>query len=210
MYLVMAGASITDDAMQDDALQTNIATTYSKTVTAVNEALSGRDTTDLRNAIDDIIHRNHSKGNYVFVHIGGNNVTNTRPFSTATELEKSTITDDLNYIMNAIINARMIPLPASLTFRDYDDTTITNEENGSLPYNDNLIDPVYCVKAPDFCYEDGKPYLQMYEAIKNTFATSLQVDNIHLTSAGTLVFQQMIVDSVCKQIFTGEAPTEIS
>lgn len=206
---IVIGASITEAATSGSELKDLIDSTYSAKVTVIEEASSGWTTTNLRNNIDSILAANPIPGAYVFIHIGGNNVSGTRPYSTTTQGERDTITDDITYILDAIETAGMIPLPASLTFRDYDNTTAATEENGSKPYNDSLINPLYYSRSPEWCYSSGKPWLQMYEVMFNDHATCLQGDNVHLTAAGSAAFRQHIVDTVCLKIFTDTDPTEI-
>jgi hypothetical protein len=208
---LMLGASIMDSAVSDPSLlKTMIDSTYGVNVNVFDEAVSGWTTSDLASNIVSIL-SNYTDGTgmYCPMHIGGNNVTATRPYSTTTQGEKDTITNDLTTICTAIIAAGHIPIIGELSFRDYDDTTVASPENGSLPYNTNLVHPRAAALTPNWTYNDDTPWLQFYPLILNDHATYLQADNIHLTGAGQQAWRQHIVDTICKKVFTGVPPTQI-
>jgi len=206
--VLMLGASKMDSVSQGNVLQSLINTTYGSNVAIVDESTGGWTTTNLKNNIDSIISSN-TTATHALLNIGGNNVTATRPYSTATTEEKDTITDDLNYIVAALQTAGIEILPSSLGFSNYDGTTVASPENGVLPYSTNLINPILCAAAPNYCYESGLPYSQLYELILNDYTTYLDVDNIHWTSAGKAAVQQHFVDTLFLKLLTGVDPEEI-
>ena len=108
--------------------------------------------------------------------------------------------------MNAITTKGFIPVLADLTFRDYDGTTAASPENGSLPYNVNLIRPLV---SSQFKYSSGKPWLQYYDLILSDYVTYLSPDNIHQTPAGEQALRDHFKDTIVNYVLTGTDPTEI-
>ncbi len=204
--LLIVGASLENTMLS--GLQTLINSTYGVDWTVVDLAVSGETSTGLVARIDADLVPYVNKGAYALTHIGGNDVTNSRPYATATQLELDTLRDNLEYVYDALENGGIKILPCSLSFRDYDDTTFENEENGSLPYNDNIVLPTCVERGPKFCYPDGRPFLDLYRFIRNN-PSYLHSDNIHLTTEGYQAYRQFVVDTVVKYIITGVAPTQL-
>ena len=211
---VFFGASIMDAAVSDTAAfasQIESATGYTN-IQVVDYAIPGDTTTDLKNRIDANLATlpdpgTESHDTYCLIHIGGNNVTNTRPYSSTTQAERDAITNDITYVLNAITAKGYIPVLGELSFRDYNGTTVLAEEAGSDPYNTNLIHPL--VDAA-WAYVDGTPWLQFYNLIYNNYDTYLQADGIHLTASGYEAWRQHIINTVCKFVLNGSAPTQIT
>lgn len=204
--LLLVGASL-ENAMFT-GLRALINTTYGVDWKVVNLAVSGENSTDIRNRIDTDLATHAIPGVYALVHAGGNDVSSSRPYRTA-GAALTTLSENLSYIYNALRNAKVKILPCNLSFRDYDDTTVYYEEDSSKPYNDNIVQPTCIIEGPRFCYSDGTPYLDLYAFIKSNISY-LQADNIHLTTTGYTAYRQFVVDTVVRKILTGLDPTKIS
>ncbi|MCK5021191.1 MAG: hypothetical protein KAS32_29545 [Candidatus Peribacteraceae bacterium] len=211
---IMLGASLINGAWENELsnFTDEVKTEFNKKIIMANEAVNAWDTTDLKNDIDAILANYPDPSTeyldtYCQIHIGGNNVTQTRPYSTATQGEKDTITNDITYIINAITTKGYIPVLGDLTFRNYDGTTAASPENGSLPYNENLI---RALVDSDFKYASGKPWLQYYDVILSDYATYLDVDNVHHTPAGQQAMRDHFKDTIVNYVLTGTTPTELT
>ncbi|GAA3510850.1 hypothetical protein GCM10022393_25600 [Aquimarina addita] len=209
------GASITNAVFSVNAYSTiteKINTTYpDETVEVYNEAVGGSTINWLKNTIDEILDQyTHTTTIQTFcpIHIGGNDVTNTRPFSSLTQENIDELNSDLDYIIDAIEAKGFIPILFDITFRNYDDTTYENEENGSKPYNDNLIIPKILERTPEFAFEDGQSFMQPYVLVYNNYESYLSSDNIHLEN-GLEPYRNRFVNSICKYIFEGISPEKL-
>lgn len=204
--LLVVGASL-ENGMYP-GLQKLINTTYNVDWTTVDLAVGGEDSTDVRGHIDADLATHATQGAYALQGVGGNNVSNTRPYSTATTEELETLDNDIDYINDAIRNAGVTILPSNLSFRTYDAITNYYPEDGSKPYNDNIILPNIQALNSQFVYEDGTPFLDMYRFVQENI--NEMIDEVHLTATGYANYRQFIVDTVIKKIITGESPTQYS
>jgi hypothetical protein len=204
--LLVVGASL-ENGMYP-GLQKLINTTYNVDWTTVDLAVGGEDSTDIKSRIDADLATYGERGTYAMNGAGGNNVSNTRPYSTATTGELATLDSDMDYIYDAIRTAGMQVLPCNLSFRTYDGITNYYPEDGSKPYNDNILQAKCAVEAPNFCYPDGTPFLDMYRFVQEN--VNEMIDEVHLSSTGYANYRQFIVDTVIKKIITGESPTQYS
>lgn len=202
--LLVVGASL-EEGMYP-GLQKLINTTYNVDYTTVDLAVGGETSTDIRNRIDTNLATHATPGAYGIVHAGGNNVSNTRPYSTATSEELNTLKDDIEYIYDALITAGVIPLPCNLSFRTYDGITNYYPEDGSKPYNDNIILPHVVQLNSAFVYPDGTPYLDLYRFVQQNVGN--MIDEVHLNATGYANYRQFVVDTVMRRILTGITPTQ--
>ncbi|SEJ81691.1 hypothetical protein SAMN05421762_3861 [Pseudooceanicola nitratireducens] len=97
--------------------------------------------------------------NLYVVHTGGNNVSANRPYPGGS----SGFEADYDALITAAQQGgdRIIPLP--LTFRHYGNTVTpgVNEEDGSAPYNDQILLPRIGTHAPDWMGA-GRPHIDPY------------------------------------------------
>ena len=87
------------------------------------------------------------------IHIGGNNVSNTRPYATASNASKNAIIADYNGLIADIGARKSDVILCPITFRTYEaetdvlalptprDAAFANEALGSKPYNDAIFIP---------------------------------------------------------------------
>ena len=116
------------------------------------------------------------------IHIGGNNVSATRPYGTAAQVNLDAIGQAYDDLYAAIDPARIddvIILP--VTFREYaGDNIYDNQELGSLPYNQEILIPKILANAPEQINSDGNPIVDLYNFTRNNPET-YSGDNIHPT-----------------------------
>ncbi|WP_437395725.1 gliding motility-associated C-terminal domain-containing protein [Flagellimonas lutimaris] len=116
------------------------------------------------------------------IHIGGNDVSATRPYNTATQPQLDAISQAYDDLYAAIDPARLndvIVMP--ITFREYGtDDVYNNQELGSLPYNQEILIPKILANTPAQINSDGNPIVDLYNFTRNTPET-YSGDNIHPT-----------------------------
>lgn len=168
--------------------------------TVYGRAVAGWTTTDLRNNIDAILADYVAvQDMVVLVHTGGNNISLTRPYSSTTQTEQDTITDDVTYICDAIEAAGFIPVLADVTFRNYDNVDPlddTTYANGSEPYNLNLYRPLALTYSPFYSDVNGDSFMSFYYFMLNNYAQYIGSDGIHPTTIGRAALRQRIVDTI--------------
>lgn len=176
----------------------------------INAGVEGLTTGTMAEGIDALLATYPAQGadgyrTTVVWEIGGNNVSDNRPYSTDTQLVQ--MAADLDYIDSAIRAKGFVSVLSDLTFRDYIDRAFAQEQIGSRPYNVNLMRPR--VDAA-WKYPSGKPFVQLYDLIRNNYLTYLDADNIHQSTDGKAAIRQHWIDTVFKKQLTGVDPTEIA
>lgn len=188
---------------------------YGKNIIMDVFAVNGQTTADGAGLIDSVLAAMPNKATedfptYAWIHLMGNDVTNTRPYSTLTAPQIAQLTADTQYVLNALTVKGYIPILTDISFRHYDYTVIpnVNEQLGSLPYNVNQIRPLEPV---GWAYPNGEPYIQLYTIFKNNYLTYLDADGIHFSLAlGRPAYRQHIADTVGKIAFLKQLPTQIT
>lgn len=150
---------------------------------------------------------NASTKTYVIIDLGGNDRTNRGTWDSLTESEITSMSTNLNVILDAIEAKGFTPILNDQTYRIYDSTV--DESYGILPYNENLIQPRILSRTSEFAFEDGQSFWQMYTLIYNDYETYLSSDNIHPSGTGYAALRTAFVNTICKYIFTGVPPTKI-
>lgn len=158
---------------------------------------------------DAVLHYNQIRAAFpnalILCHlVGGGNVTSVRPYpggqsefnTRLAQLAAAAEGDDRFY-------------PASITFRDYDDTTFITPANGSKPYNENIVIPWIAANFPHAIGAGGRPKLDYYRRVLESFESWLVADNIHLTSTGISEFRQWIIARTV-DLLNGVTPAEIT
>jgi len=143
--VVVMGASIMDGTAGSSALRVSfqniLRTRLEHPVTVWDAAVSATTTRTYINewpalsaAIPSSINNNNT---IAYIHIGGNNVTGSRPYTSAQDSTViASMLSDINWIIDRVEARGWRWVLADLSFRNYDGTTAANEENGSLPYNE--------------------------------------------------------------------------
>lgn len=127
----------------------------------------------------------------IVMHFGGNDVSSFRPYPGGL----ATIESRLAALL-AVTQGDARFYPASLTFRDYDDTTFQNPNNGSRPYNENVLIPWIAANFPHAMANYGRPKLDFYRRVLVDFETWLSTDNVHLAGTGTTQFRAWLIARV--------------
>lgn len=97
-------------------------------------------------------------------------------------------------------------MPVNTTWRNTPPESLIDENNGSLPYNENVIYPVASTISPSMWY-DGKPFANWYELTRRWF--SMLVDDRHpIIPQGYAMLRALAFDDVAYRI-KGQAPVII-
>lgn len=194
-YFVFLGASLTDvlGAMTEFKPELDAffqGKNYEPVV--FNLAVSAKNSTQLSNMVDDMLDR-HPHAAYVFIEIGGNDVSQRRPL-TYDQLDgfyTNNFINSYNYCIDAINVRGMVPVVADLTFRNYKEEKSgtqpsveagARQEYGSLPYN-YLINKILIEKSPefyDFTTKRGK--IDFYPLTLNN-QSLLRSDGVHIINS---------------------------
>lgn len=183
--------------------------TYGKYVPVFSKAVSGAYIADLDTNVNTYLSgfSVESYPTYCPIHIGGNDVSDQRPFSGSTSGELSAFTSGLASIIGKVETAGFTPILTDISFRNYGGTTIKNESAGSLPYNTQLVRPLM---DADFLRADGTPLIELYDAFKNNYTTWLEGDNVHPNATGEAGWRQQMCDTLGRYICTGEMGESIA
>lgn len=189
--IVILGASIMAGSFSDLQLLQDYAAAAGFSGTLWSEAQAG-------DKIDDTILRHAAaqstpalsatEGQNVYiVHSGGNNVSGARPWPG----QESQFANSYETLMQQITASGDTVIPLPLTKRLYTSAPVVthgdglSEENGSKPYNENLIYPAISTHAPDWRADGQAPYVNPYE-LADRYPGLLNSDGIHGYSNGTL------------------------
>lgn len=123
----------------------------------------------------------HPHARYVTIHIGGNNVSQKRPWPGGADA----IRDDLVAILEMVRTAGKVPVLARLSFRAYQgDRPVPPEQNGSGPYVTALYDPLIRQYCPAFWDEKaGRGAVDAYTWFRE-HPDELSGDGIHVNAKG--------------------------
>ena len=135
---------------------------------------------------------------------GGNNVSDSRPYPGG----QTTFNTGLSGLLGVASGDTRF-YPASLTFRDYDDTTFITPANGSKPYNENLLLPWITTNFPHAMAPYGRPKVDLYRFVLSDFENLLDTDNIHFTPTGYAALKDYYIDRIA-DILSGTVPAEIT
>lgn len=173
---------------------------------------NGRTTQGLLSDLPSIITANPYEPGYrqiALIHTWGNDVSNTRPFNSATQTEKDNITNGLTDICDDLeAEGWEICLPDG-TFRLYTSNTILDESEGMKPYDDILVQPIRETYGHRFLRDDNTNYLEWYDLIKNDYDTKLDPDGIHPNGTGLSDLRVDLKESLIYPIFDGIEPDTI-
>lgn len=135
---------------------------------------------------------------------GGNNVSDSRPYPGGSTAFNAGLADIL---ASATGDTRYYP--ASMTFRDYNDTTFMTPANGSKPYNENLLIPWIAANFPHAIGAGGRPKVDLYRRVLADFENMLDTDNIHFTPAGYAALKSFYIARIA-DILSGVTPAMIA
>lgn len=177
--IVFLGASITYGAAnKTDKVEKAIREKLGVNWEIRNEAVGGWTSAKLLRELDKILDR-HSDAQYFPIHIGGNDVSGRRPFPGGS----NNLRNNVEEILKEIIARGKTPILSRLSYRKYR-RNFPSERHGSLPYNEEVLDPLIKTHCPDW-YDEGnsRGKLDFYNWSKRN-KHLLSPDGIHFTGRG--------------------------
>ncbi|RWR35010.1 SGNH/GDSL hydrolase family protein [Sinirhodobacter populi] len=169
-HINVFGASFSKYAEADYAA---VAAQFGFTGTVHMYAVAGLQSTGFPAQLAAAVDANTVADSLSIVDFGGNDVTSNRPYpGGGTGLDSRMRTN-----IDALIAGGSKPLIVPISFRYYTsgavtatgtvwDWTIANEDNGSKPYNENVMYPLLAEYNPDWVRPDGVPFLDAYNWTK--------------------------------------------
>lgn len=178
-YVVVVGASIVEENVRARDWEGWFAEYFSRDAVIFNEAVTGWNVGNFAAGIAAIVAR-HPRARAVLLHIGGNDVTDNRPFAEAAQADLDDFYNDMVAGLNVIVNAGIQPVLSRLTYRNYTASPavggLSNEENGALPFNRAIHDRLiarYCPQASNGERGIVDPYTYLSQ---NVFLIDLSID----------------------------------
>jgi len=204
-YWLALGASIMNSAINTTEANLYAREMYGQDPLIVNLGYPGKTIAYLADSLYKMLDANPDAG-YSFVHMGGNDVSNTRPWSTVAPAVKEDFINNTKSVMVQLDEADIINFYGRISYRRYIDAPSVEdgvyEELGSLPYNEHTMDsliPIYNKRA---YHSDGqgKPVLDYYghNWIDSAY---LNVDGIHLATEGKVSWREYSVEIVGDYIY---------
>jgi lysophospholipase L1-like esterase len=198
-YWLIIGASIQAQSIKNSVFKQMVQDRFPGYDPVVfNLAVSGWRSDHLRKALPEFL-KQHPDASYVGIHIGGNNVTQYRPYpGGAKQLE-----DDLIEIIKMINQFGKIPILSRLSYRAYKTgPAVPPEENGSGPYVTKIYDPLIQKYCPLFFDRTtGKGKVNGYDWFKE-HQEELRPDGIHVTKPGEESWNRLWVEGAGPVIYS--------
>lgn len=214
--IVVFGASINDSMLTSNATVAGwgswILDEYAATVTVVDSAVAGDRMTQFLARIDAALAPYAGNPNVLFCcDLLGGDVTNNLPWSQLSAEARQQFYDDCETIYQKVIangNRLCVIRP---TFRNYDrpadgrprPSVLQDESLGSLPWIENITDPLSQKYAPDFTF-NGVPLLDQYVWSWNNWREFQDPDGIHYTQAGYRALGTWFFKLLCDRLYKGQ------
>ncbi|AGO48499.1 putative phage tail fiber [Cellulophaga phage phi18:2] len=204
--VVFLGASIMEitfgrNLITPNALRTSEWKAKGLNVDVYGYAFSGSTVSEIYTPLQDAMTAHQDRTLFV-IHTGGNDVSDTRPYSEKPSIDQFALEyDALISQINASGRSKDVLL-LPISFRSYADpqtsTLIYNDESlGSLPYNENIVIPKIKAFRPETINVDGNPIIDFYNYTRNNYKDILQVDGIHPeTPGGADLLSEFISDRI--------------
>lgn len=217
-YWVIFGASLMEGNMEYKSLHDKAQTAYGCDPIIFNRAYSGKNIAYVLTNLASII-ADHPNSRFFFMHIGGNDVSGTRPYEDTTTQERLDLSNDFDSLVEDLISTNRVPILTNLTFRDYDRDSLPSaiacygggmQKYGSLPYNENIIEPVIKVRTPKFYdFVNDRSLIDFYSYVLED-QTHLSTDGVHFSLSGKSFMQDHLVATAMKVVHDGSQPTPIT
>ncbi len=155
----------------------------------------------------------HGTNTLYMIHIGGNDVTATRPYATAPSTELQGISNDYDNLLAEIGQSEkehVIIMPISFRLYTTGEDIYNNEELGSLPYNREILIPKILSNTPSQINIDGNPIVDLYHFIRANYQTFFSFDGIHPTLEGEVLLSDFMADRARYFINGGNIPNPLT
>ncbi len=195
------GASIQADAMDHVEFKLLLQERHGADPVLFNRAVPGWTSQNLREALPRLLEE-FSEVKYVAIHIGGNNVSHSRPYPGGAARLRA----DLIAIVDMVQAAGKQPVLARLSYRRYRTRPVVGRESlGSGPYVESIYDPIIETAMPRF-FDHGRGVgaVDPYGWYRSN-PRELGSDGVHLNAAGRRSWTRIWVDGVGPAVY-GLAP----
>jgi hypothetical protein len=213
---VVFGASIMEGNVKHKKINTMAKTFYGKDPLIFNRASSSKRVKYIENNIESVLAK-IPKSRFIFLHIAGNDISNERPYSRMIQEDRDKINNSFRNILTSMVSSNKVPIAGRVTFRNYVNEPDIMEgcyggafpEFGSLPYNENIIDPAIKSITPNFYdFVNNIPLIDLYTiTLNNQYAQSN--DGVHYGGFGDALFTEIFRDMPMKLIYTNTNPLPI-
>lgn len=211
-YWLCVGASIQERGVNNTAFKSHIRDVVGRDPVIFNVSIGGYTTDDWydgypNNLLKQVLDA-HPRARYVAIHIGGNNVTDQRPYvDAATDPGDKNMADDLAGIIDQVISAGRYPLVSRISFRDYPSpdpvNAGANPENGALPYNIAIVDPLIANRVPEqINAATGVSFIDAYAYFAER-QSLLSSDGVHLNTDDELIWSSELWAELAAPIVYG-------
>ena len=196
-YWLCLGASIQRQSIRSATFKKMIRQRFGYDPVLFNEAVSGWTTMDLRKATEEILRR-HPRARYVVIEIGGNNITQKRPYPGGADQMR----DDLTAILDMIGKAGKMPILCRESYRAYKgERPVPPEENGSGPYLAAVFDPLIKSRCPAFWdAKEDRPRIDPYTWFKE-HPDELSDDGVHVNAKGAESWNRLWADGAGPAVY---------
>ncbi|TMU56183.1 Ig-like domain-containing protein [Flagellimonas algicola] len=220
--VVIIGASIVEQTFGQDLNNPNATRTAEWQANGVNVdvygyGFSGSDINGIITEVQTAM-STYTANTLFMIHIGGNNVSATRPHSTATPAELQSISDDYDALITAIGQTRkedVILMP--ITFRTYSiaEDIANNQELGSLPYNQEILIPKILANTPSQINIDGNPIVDLYNFTHQNYTTYFDIggpgfDGVHPSVPGRTLLSDFMSGRAAYWVNGGAVPAPLT
>jgi hypothetical protein len=200
-YWVVLGASIQFQSIRQSIFHEMVTERWPDADPVIfNEAIGGWTTKSLVNKLPGFLEE-HPYASYMPIHIGGNNVSGSRPYPGGADVLQA----DLETILTMIRDNGKTPILSRLSYRAYqakgDKPAVPPEEYGSGPYVTNIFDPMIAQYCPQFYNEaEGRGMVDAYNWFKE-HQDELSADGIHVNDAGKISWNRLWAENAGKVIY---------
>ncbi|MFZ4632288.1 MAG: InlB B-repeat-containing protein [Patescibacteria group bacterium] len=217
-YWVFVGASLVNMAVDYRNMSDAVKSEYGYDPLIFNTGVSGTNIGWLDDNID-IILAAHPRAKFIAIDMGGNNVSFSRPYSSTTQTMRDSFVTDFRSVIQKIKNSGKVAIPARMTFRNYPHEYPGKpgvygggmEQNGSLPFNTELLDPIIADMTPDFYDASaGHGAVDLYNYFLNNQWVLDGTDGVHPNVLGREFFDKIWRDTAFHFAYHGTMPTALA
>jgi lysophospholipase L1-like esterase len=213
---VLFGDSLTEGNIKHEMINSMGRSSYGQDPLIFNRGFSGKKVDWVDSIVDNVM-LSLPRVRFIWLHIGINDVSFARYYSTAGSEKLNTIEGHYRSICNKILNSNKVPLLTRIGFANYpnEPNVISGVHNGSLPdhgslpFNINIIDPIIKELTPKlYNFNTDKPYIDLYNYELNN-QQFMAYDGVHFTADGPGFWVTMIEIMAMRLIYNNLKPATV-
>jgi hypothetical protein len=205
-YWVFLGSGLTREAVDARAFERGLRERFpDHDPYVVNAATPAGSARQLKKVINDIL-TDHPYAQFFAIHIGGVEVTQSRPFPKGSKPLK----DDVETVLSVLKKAGRTPILSRLSYRAYkaqgSSEGVPPDENGSGPYVEAIYDPLIRSYCPAFFDAEAKIGLvDVYGLFRDKAEVLLGEDGVTFSEAGRRAYNEIWLQRAGGVIYEGRA-----